>query len=178
MGRLLTAIEHHAAKLRASKTDPHLGPPTLSVGRIEGGTSVNTIPDLCRIEVDRRLIPGEESREALAEFAAALQKEVDFPIICSDPWLILPPLPSDGPPGKKELVAQLAAVLDASLGRHEVIAVPYGTDASTLAKAGIPSLVFGPGDIAQAHTCNEWVDLAEVEQASDILFALACRPCA
>jgi acetylornithine deacetylase len=53
------------------------------------------------------------------------------------------------------------------------MAVPYGTDASALADAGIPSVVFGPGDIAQAHTCDEWVSLAEVEQASEILYRFA-----
>jgi acetylornithine deacetylase len=175
MGGLLTAIEHYAGQLRASRTDPYLGPPTLSVGRIEGGTSVNTVPDRCRIEVDRRLIPGESSRSALTEFTASLRKEgcVDVPFECSDPWISLPPLAWDGPPDKEEFLARFSAILDAALDRHEVIAVPYGTDASTLAAAGIPSLVFGPGDIAKAHTCDEWVDLAEVEQASEILFTLA-----
>jgi acetylornithine deacetylase len=176
MGRLLTSIERYAAELRASKTDPYLGPPTLSVGRIEGGTSVNTVPDRCRVEVDRRLIPGDHSRDALSQFSAYLRMEggIDFPFECSEPWIDLPALPWDGPAGKKEFLARFGEVLDAALGGHEVIAVPYGTDASTLAKAGIPSLVFGPGDIAKAHTCDEWVDLAEVEQASEILFALAC----
>jgi acetylornithine deacetylase len=175
MGRLLTAIERYAGHLRASRTDPYLGPPTLSVGRIEGGTSVNTVPDRCRIEVDRRLIPGESSGAALIEFTASLRKEGgdDVAFTCSDPWISLPPLAWDGPAGKEEFLAQFSAILDAALGRHEVIAVPYGTDASTLAAAGIPSLVFGPGDIAKAHTCDEWVDLAEVEQASEILFTLA-----
>ena len=58
-------------------------------------------------------------------------------------------------------------------GTHQVGPVPYGTDASTIAEAGIPAVVFGPGDIAQAHTCDEWVDLAEVETASEILYRLA-----
>src|SRR5262249_49743046 len=56
MGRLLQAIEKYAAHLRASRVDPLLGPATLSVGMISGGTSVNTVPDRCRIEVDRRVI--------------------------------------------------------------------------------------------------------------------------
>jgi acetylornithine deacetylase/succinyl-diaminopimelate desuccinylase-like protein len=51
--------------------------------------------------------------------------------------------------------------------------VPYGTDASTIALAGIPAVVFGPGDIAQAHTCDEWIDLAEVESAAEVLYRLA-----
>src|SRR5205085_4151396 len=53
MGRLLVGVEQYAEHLRASRADPLLGPPTLSVGRIEGGTSVNTVPDYCRVEVDR-----------------------------------------------------------------------------------------------------------------------------
>jgi acetylornithine deacetylase len=176
MGRLLTVIEKYAAKLCISKSDPYLGPPTLSVGRIEGGTSVNTVPDRCRIEVDRRLIPGEKAEAAMADFAAFLKDAdgIDFPFECSQPWINLPPLPAEGPPGKSDLIARLGAILDAALGRHELIAVPYGTDASTLAEAGIPSVVFGPGDIAKAHTCDEWVPLDEVEQASEILYRLAC----
>src|SRR5207245_8440457 len=112
----------------------------------------------------------------LADFSSFLKDtgRIDFAFDCTEPWINLPPLPAEGPPGKKELLAQLCGILDAALGRHEVIAVPYGTDASTLAAAGIPSLVFGPGDIAKAHTVDEWVPLDEVEQASDILYRLAC----
>src|SRR6266849_5461682 len=56
MAHILMAIEQFAERLRASRTDPLLGPPTLSVGRVEGGASVNTIPDRCRLEIDRREI--------------------------------------------------------------------------------------------------------------------------
>jgi acetylornithine deacetylase len=52
--------------------------------------------------------------------------------------------------------------------------VPYGTDASTIAAAGIPAVVFGPGDIARAHTADEWVSLDEVEKAGEILYRFAC----
>jgi acetylornithine deacetylase len=53
--------------------------------------------------------------------------------------------------------------------------VPYGTDAAPLAAAGIPAVIFGPGDIAQAHTADEWIDLEQVEQASEILYRFACH---
>ena len=59
-------------------------------------------------------------------------------------------------------------------GSHRVMPVPYGTDASTLAEAGVPSVVFGPGDIAQAHTCDEWLDLQQLDHASEILYRLTC----
>jgi acetylornithine deacetylase ArgE len=176
MGRLLQVIERYAQELRSGRADPYLGPASLSVGRIEGGTSVNTVPDRCRIEVDRRLIPGEDPRAALGQFAEFVKVEgkIDFPFECSDPWTALLPLDWQGPEGKSELVVRLGGAIDQERGRHEVMAVPYGTEAAPLAAAGIPAVVFGPGDIAQAHTCDEWVSLEQVEQASDILYRFAC----
>ncbi len=172
MAMLLDYIEEYAEVLRTSRTDPLLGPPTLSVGRIEGGTSVNTVPDRCRIEVDRRLIPGEVAEEAHIDFAKWLEEKADppFPMDYGSLWINCPAL---SPDRNGELVTTLGQCLDAVTGRHEVIAVPYGTDASTLALAGIPSVVFGPGDIARAHTCDEWVPLDEVEQAGEVLYRLA-----
>ncbi len=172
MGRLLTAIETYAAELRQSRSDAVLGPPTLSVGRIEGGTSVNTVPDHCRIEIDRRLIPGEQA-EATPHLLSAFLKEsarIDFPFECSPLYINCPALGRDK---SGELVALLGQCIDSLKASHEVIVVPYGTDASTLAEAGIPSVVFGPGNIAQAHTRDEWVPLDEVEQAAEILYRLA-----
>ena len=171
MARVLPAVEAFADWLRASRTDPLLGPPTLSVGLIEGGTSVNTVPDRCRVEIDRRLIPGEDPGEAPGQLMAWVKERIpaDVPYACSEAWLSMPAL---GPQGSEALVRQLGQAIDAVAGSHTVLPVPYGTDASTLAAAGIPSVVFGPGDIARAHTCDEWVPLDEVEQASEILYRL------
>jgi acetylornithine deacetylase len=174
MGTLLQAIEQLAQDLRRAPPHPVLGPPTLSVGRIEGGTSVNTVPDRCRIEIDRRLLPGEDSATALAQFKEQLARLCawnDYPYEVSEPWLCMPALAPDGSEG---LTALLGQAIDHVRGAHEVTAVPYGTDASTIARAGIPVVVFGPGDIARAHTHDEWVSLDEVEQASEILYRLAC----
>jgi acetylornithine deacetylase len=173
MGKLLVAIEQFATELRASKSDPVLGPPTLSVGRIEGGASVNTVPDHCRIEVDRRIVPGDDPRRAPEELAAFLRERAGAGtrFECSRPWLLAPALSSRG---SEELVGKLGEAIDAVRGSHRVMSVPYGTDASTLAATGLPTVVFGPGDIAQAHTCDEWIGLDEVAAASDILYRLAC----
>src|SRR5262249_34770531 len=128
MGRLLTAIDRYAGELRASRSDPLLGRPTLSVGRIEGGTSVNTVPDRCRIEVDRRLIPGEDPAAAAAQFRDFLrrQSELDFPFECDEPWMSKTAL---SPEGSEDLVRRLGAAIDAVRGAHRVLPVPYGTDA-------------------------------------------------
>lgn len=172
MGAVLLCLERYAERLRASRSDPLLGPPTLSVGRIHGGTSVNTVPERSSIEVDRRLIPGEDPGEAERDMMEAIRSDpaITFPVECSAPLLTMPAL---GPQGSDEIVARLGRAVDAVVGAHRVVTVPYGTDASTLAAAGIPAVVFGPGDIAQAHTCDEWVALDEVERASDVLYRLA-----
>jgi acetylornithine deacetylase len=71
------------------------------------------------------------------------------------------------------LVHQLGKSIDAVIGRHEVHAVPYGTDASTLGEAGIPSVVFGPGSIVQAHTRDEWIAVDQLAPAVEILLHFA-----
>lgn len=174
MAQILPHIEDYARELQASVSDPLLGPPTLSVGRIEGGLSVNTVPDWCRIEIDRRLIPGETPEGAFSRFESDLRQRVPDGVAfeCMPPWLHCPALPTQR---GTEMALALERSLIAVLGRCEYEAVPYGTDASTLAAAGIPAVVFGPGDIAQAHTCDEWIDLDEVQTAAEILYHLATQ---
>jgi acetylornithine deacetylase/succinyl-diaminopimelate desuccinylase-like protein len=173
MGRLLVGIEQYASHLCRTTNDPLLGPATLSIGRIEGGTSVNTVPDRCRIEVDRRVIGGEKPADAPGQFLAFLRDQggIDFPLEMTEPWIREPAL---SPQGSEEIQKLLGAAIDAQRGSHKVHAVPYGTDAATISWSGIPAVVFGPGDIAKAHTIDEWVPLDEVESASQILFRLAC----
>src|SRR5262249_53450426 len=144
MGRVLVGIERYAERLRASRSDPVLGRPSISVGVIEGGTSVNTVPDLCRIEIDRRLVPGENPHDASAQLADFLRREagIDFPFECGEPWMSKTAL---SPERSGELVAALGRAIDSVVGSHQVTAVPYGTDASTIAEAGVPSVVVGPG---------------------------------
>jgi acetylornithine deacetylase len=55
-------------------------------------------------------------------------------------------------------------------GQAKPVGVDYFCDAAVLAAGGIPSVVFGPGDIAQAHTADEWISLAELERAKKLLF--------
>jgi acetylornithine deacetylase len=172
MARLLVAVARYAEELRQGPADPLLGPPTMSIGLVEGGTSVNTVPDRCRAEVDRRLVGGEDPDAAPGQLAEFLRRsgDIDFPYEMTPPWVREPAL---SPHGSEEIVRLLGAAIDAECGGHRVHAVPYGTDAATIAWSGIPAVVFGPGDIAQAHTRDEWVDLAEVERAAAVLYRLA-----
>jgi acetylornithine deacetylase len=173
MAALLSHIERFAEELRTSRVDPLLGPATLSVGRIEGGVSVNTVPDRCRVEIDRRLLPGEDADAAAGQLFVYLRERTGdrIPFSFGDPWLSAPAL---SPEGSADLVARLLRAAEPVAGHRRVTAVPYGTDAAPLAKTGLPCVVFGPGDIARAHTCDEWVPLEEVTQAAEILYRLAC----
>src|SRR5581483_4442418 len=74
MAKVLAGIEQYAEHLRRTTVDPLLGPATISVGRIEGGTSVNTVPDRCRIEIDRRLVGSETPEDAPRQLTEYLQK--------------------------------------------------------------------------------------------------------
>jgi acetylornithine deacetylase/succinyl-diaminopimelate desuccinylase family protein len=173
MAHLVAALEEYAGELASSTPDPVLGPPTLSVGRIEGGVSVNIVPDWCEVEVDRRVIPGERAADCPGRVLAFLEerlgdlKRVQF----LPPWVNMPPLVA----GRAEpfLPALRSAIVAVGGRMPEVIGVPYGTDAGPLGEAGLPCVVFGPGDIAQAHTKDEWIELDQVRLASEMYFQIA-----
>ena len=74
-------------------------------------------------------------------------------------------------PGAAPWVMALArAAATRGGGRRQ--AARYGTNAGVYAAAGVPSVVFGPGSIAQAHTADEWIDVEQVGTAADILVAV------
>ncbi|MES1213046.1 MAG: M20 family metallopeptidase [Singulisphaera sp.] len=170
MARVLAALENYARDVPASMSaHPLCGRPSLSVGVISGGLSVNTVPDRATIEIDRRIIPGEDGETAYrqvvdyvnhrAELGTALEHE--------RPYLEGRSL-ADGP--NKQLAAQLIEAARRVRGQAAEIGVPFGTDAATIAGAGVPSVVFGPGWIAQAHTADEWLSTDELSAASEALY--------
>ncbi|MEU0075731.1 M20 family metallopeptidase [Streptomyces sp. NPDC006332] len=158
-------IAHLAATRPAVAPHPLLGPATRSVTRVRGGTGPNTIPGSCEVDVDRRTLPGEAPEAVWQQDhdeLTALGAEVDPPFTV-DPALHTP---SDTP-----VVTALCDVLAAHGLPHDIQGMPFGTDASKLARAGMPSVVFGPGSVTDAHAADESVDLAEVELAARIVVA-------
>ncbi len=175
MARVVAALEAYAQTLATGPADPILGPASLSVGRIEGGTSVNVVPDGCLIEIDRRLIPGEDPTDApgrVAEFLRERLGSLDH-LEFLPPWVNMPALRPE-PPARDRWIGPLSDAVERVIGRRPaVIGVPFGTDAGPLGAAGLPSYVFGPGDIAQAHTEDEWIELDQVRAAAEIYFEMA-----
>jgi succinyl-diaminopimelate desuccinylase len=174
MARVVSALEEYAPKLSASR-EPHplVGPPTISVGMIYGGASVNVVPDDCAIEIDRRLIPGDSDEEAVSDIRNFLTERLDFEFEFEPPWLSSPTLDDDD---NGWLADAMLAHIEPVAGAHKTLGVPYGTHASRTCAAGVPSVVFGPGSIEQAHTKDEWLEIDQLEKASEVYFRFCSMP--
>jgi len=168
MGRLLPALEEYAAQLPDAVTPhPLCGPATLSVGRIEGGLSVNTVPDRCDIEIDRRVIPGEDGIGVMEDLAAYLRRQADVDFEMLPPWITGVAL-SDEDNGV--LADKLLSRVEAVAGPHGKIGVAFGTNASRISASGVPAVVCGPGSVQQAHTKDEWIEIEQLRQAAEIYY--------
>lgn len=164
MADVLLALRERLQPRLRGRDHPLTGGPTLSVGRIWGGTGVNVVPDACTVEVDRRVIPGEDPLGALAEVDALLDElrsgDPTLGVEREPPFVVDWPLAT--PPDASIVRAVGAACRDMRLDPTP-IGVAYGTDASKLwALGGIPSVVLGPGSISRAHTADEFVPVEEV----------------
>ena len=94
----------------------------------------------------------------------------DTPVEFAQPWVQMPPLA----PEASEWLPLLSTAIEGATGRRpQVRGVPFGTDAGPLSATGMPCVVFGPGDIAQAHTKDEWVDLEQLALAAEAYFRIA-----
>ena len=162
MARIVDALEtDYATQLRRRK-HPLLGHPTINVGSIEGGTQPNIVPARCAIAIDRRTLPREPDVRVMREIRAVLRKRnlsAEITSLQSAPCL---PLETSS---KLPLVAGFLS----SMRQTGLVGVDYFSDAGVLAESGIPSVVFGPGDIAQAHTPDEWIEVSQLGQAKDRL---------
>ena len=162
MARVVDVLESgYAAQLRRRK-HPLLGAPTVNVGRISGGIQPNIVPEACVIAVDRRTLPGETDAQVIREIAARLRKE-HLRVKISNRKVAPAPALETSP--KLPLVRQFFNCL----GQTRPVGVAYFCDAAVLAAAGIPSIVFWPGQIAQAHTADEWISLTQLERAKNLL---------
>jgi acetylornithine deacetylase/succinyl-diaminopimelate desuccinylase family protein len=175
MAQVIGHLAEYAQVLAESAADPVLGPPTFSVGRVEGGQSVNVVPDWCRIEVDRRVIPGEDVAVCPEQVRAFLRGRMDVADVeFEPPWIRMPALAPTAEASARWLEPVREAIARAIGRRPEVGGVPFGTDAGPLGVSGrLPCFVFGPGDIAQAHTKDESIELDQVRAATEAYYRIA-----
>jgi acetylornithine deacetylase/succinyl-diaminopimelate desuccinylase family protein len=169
MAGVIRVLERGLIPALRERRHPLLGPPTLCVGGIEGGLQVNIVPDRCAIELDWRILPGETwdyaRKELEAVLALARAEDPELHVEVDEPYQSFAGLetPVDAPIVR--LAREAVRRID---GEHPVRGVAYGTDGAELSPAGIPCVVLGPGDIAQAHTSTEYVEVQQVVKAAAI----------
>lgn len=162
MAHVVEILETDYARSLTRKKHPILGCGTINVGMIRGGTQPNIVPDYCEIEVDRRTIPGEDDdkvQQDLLNFVRAFGVPAELINSKTAPCYALetdPNLP---------LVRDFMSLL----GQKKPLGVDFFCDASILARGGIPCVVFGPGNIAQAHTQDEWIELESLRDGTRFL---------
>ena len=150
---------------------------TVHAGVIHGGTAVNIVPRDCQFDFEFRHLPLDDPGELLAElkrFAATLLPEMH----AVDPATFiqfeqLSSLPGFDTHGGSEIV-ELGKLLSAS---REIGKVSFGSEAALFHNAGIPTIICGPGHIAQAHQPNEWIALEQLAQCEAFMHRLADRVC-
>ena len=167
MSKLILEFEKEYCS-KISLTHPLTGQAACSVNTISGGTAVNIIPNFCEIEIDRRTLPGEDSEQVLKDMKAVLDS-----ISLRDPTILIgtstPFVDYQlDPTVNREFALQISEILIEMGLSGEQSGAGYGTDASTYSKAGIPAVVIGPGSINQAHTKDEWLEIAELNKSVSV----------
>jgi len=149
---------------------------TVHTGVIRGGTALNIVPHDCSFDFEVRHLPGDDPAALLAEFRRYVRERIEPEMQAIEPragfdivqMSEIPALDTSAETGIVALVHELT-------GTADVGKVSYGTEASQFQRAGIPSVVCGPGSIDQAHKPNEYVDLAQVQACEGFLRRLMER---
>ena len=162
MGKVVGILAGEYPRKYLTARHPLLGPATISVGSIKGGNQPNIVPADCVITVDRRTLPGETDQRVISELQASFRRHGLRPSVRKLHRVPCPALETD---------AQLPLVraFMRAAGQRQPSGVVFFSDAAVLASGGIPSVLFGPGDIAQAHTADEWVAISQLERGKAIL---------
>lgn len=172
-GAVIRLVRQLAAELREEvHAIPELERPwvPMNVGRIRGGTAVNVVPDRCVLEVGYRPLPGQDAHAVLHELrrrCAALDGPWQIEVRHQHGIAAL-----DTPAG-----TDLERLLRPLASSPEVGAAGFATDGGNLARAGMDPLVFGPGSIDVAHKADEYVEIAALHRAADVVEAVVRARC-
>jgi succinyl-diaminopimelate desuccinylase len=148
---------------------PHavMGKPTLNVGTMEGGNTVNAVPDSASIGVDIRTVPGMDHEKLLQRLKRLLGSDVEFDVFSN-----LKPVwtaPDD------DWMRRVFEICRPATGAApEPRTAPYMTDAANLLKAfaGAPTVILGPGEAAMAHQTDEYCSMERIRQSVAIYEAV------
>ncbi|MEZ5996300.1 MAG: acetylornithine deacetylase [Hyphomonadaceae bacterium] len=155
---------------REAKTisHPHFSPPgpTLTIGKVEGGTAANILARRCAFVWDLRSVETSEADAIEARFRDAAAK-LDAEIKARAPEGGVAVTRRSNTVGlalaRESPAEQIARAIT---GDNETRAVSYAAEAGLFQRAGIPAIICGPGSIEQAHQPDEWIDLAQIEEGA------------
>ncbi|MEJ2327292.1 MAG: M20/M25/M40 family metallo-hydrolase, partial [Chromatiaceae bacterium] len=146
--------------------------PTINLGPIRGGDNPNRICGECELHIDLRVLPGldvDALRDQLAERVARVAVPLGLQ------WDVAPLFP--GVPPAETVPDSVIVTAAEDLTGRAAEAVSFGTEAPFLNQLGMETIVLGPGDIAQAHQPDEYLEAARIRPTLDLLRALIRRLC-
>ena len=166
MSVLLQKLQEYSISLSKRNADKLLGNPSFNVGLIVGGDNACSVPDSCKIDIDRRIVSGENHEnflDELNEICLAIQQDIkNFKYSISPPFLNIKPLNT---PLNSPLMYALQKASDEILGSHVIKAFPGSTDAPNF---NCEAVICGPGSLEQCHSLNEYIDIEEIKNAVSI----------
>jgi succinyl-diaminopimelate desuccinylase len=145
---------------------PGRGRTSLNIGQINGGWQVNIVPDTTRVRLDSRVVSDEE-KEMVLDLVKRLGENAVAQVgarFSSKVYNYKPPIVSDA--DDPYVKSFLVAVTDSEQTLPKVEIAPYSTDAVEIVpRLNIPVVIYGPGDIAQAHQPDEFLELSSLYEA-------------
>ena len=175
MSRVAEAIETYEADLASRPEHPLCGLPAVCVTTIVGGVGINTVPDRATISIDRRIGPGENPESAFADLVRYIAEHANVGLarLDHDPPFMQSSGLSDANNGP--LAARLVQLVRQLDRESKLVGAPFGTDAAAIGASGVPTVVFGPGSVRQAHTVDEFMAVSELKLATNIYHRIACE---
>ena len=177
-GLLLAELDRLDAEELPLFTHALLGRGSLHASLVEGGIGMSTYPDRCVLTLERRTIPGKSrATDFIQEVESACERiRARRDTFVADIRLIVAQGPSDVPPDAP-IVRELRHAMEEHGEAGGIEGMSAWTDAALLNEAGIPTVLFGPGDISLAHAAEEYIVLDEIDRASAVLTSFAKRWC-
>jgi acetylornithine deacetylase len=168
-GLLLAELNALEQTREGGRRHPLLGRTSLHASTIHGGVGMSTYPERCELAIERRTLPGEDAATALREITDACERvRSRHPTFSAQVKLNTAQAPSDVAVDAP-VVERLRSALEKEGMPVRIEGLSAWTDAALLNEAGIPAVCFGPGDISLAHAAEEFVPVADIEQAARVL---------
>ena len=164
---VIVALRERLWPRLADRTHRYFHPSSASINMIDGGVKSNVVADRCSFMIDRRLVPGEDPSDVQTEIRAIAEETVaaipGLRVTVESPHETGPASMAD--PTSDLVRAMLAA--NARLGLDgDLTGFSMASDGRFFARAGMPTIIYGPGDPKLAHVPDEWVGIDEVLEAT------------